>query len=215
MREDFFAGEGRKFLIALTGGMGSGKSTIANLLRKRGMKVLDLDEIGHEALEDDGVKGELRKVFGDEIFDGERINRKKLGRIVFSDRKKLRILNSIVHPKMLDILWRKVKNCPEDIVIVDGAIIIDIGIQDRFDLVVVADVDVETQIQRIIERDNITREEAKRRIEMQISRDERLKHADFVVDTSLSKERIREKVDELIDLIRKKINPKSYHPSEL
>ena len=90
------------------------------------------------------------------------------------------------------------------------AIIIDIGIQDRFDLVVVADVDVETQIQRIIERDNITREEAKRRIEMQISRDERLKHADFVVDTSLSKERMREKVDELIDLIRKKMDPKPY-----
>ena len=192
-------------MIALTGGMGSGKSTIADHLRRKGIKVLDLDKIGHEALEDEMVKKKLVDAFGDGILRGDKIDRKKLGKIVFSDRAKLKQLNSIVHPKMLEILWKKVEDCPEDLIVVDGAVIIDIGIHDRFDFVIVADVDPKIQVERIMKRDGITRDEAIRRIRLQIGREERLKHADFVVNTALSYDEIQEQIDELMRIIERRM----------
>ena len=192
-------------MIALTGGMGSGKSTIADHLRRKGIKVLDLDKIGHEALEDEMVKKKLVDAFGDGILRGDKIDRKKLGKIVFSDRAKLKQLNSIVHPKMLEILWKKVEDCPENLVVVDGAVIIDIGIHDRFDFVIVADVDTEIQIERIMKRDGITRDEAIRRVRLQVGREERLKHADFVVNTALPYDELRKRIDELIRIIERRV----------
>ena len=185
--------------------MGSGKSTIADYLRRKGIKVLDLDKIGHEALEDEAVKKKLVDAFGDGILRGDKIDRKKLGKIVFSDRAKLKQLNSIVHPKMLEILWKKVEDCPEDLIVVDGAVIIDIGIHDRFDFVIVADVDPKIQVERIMKRDGITRDEAIRRIKLQVGREERLKHADFVVNTALPYDELRKRIDELIRIIERRV----------
>ena len=119
-------------MICVTGKIGSGKSEASRIISKMtGYGIIDVDRIGHEVLRLESVKERIKKEFGDEVFSGEEIDRRKLGKIVFMDEKKLRKLEEIVHPVMREIVKKRVKELKNAIV--------DCALLERMDLVGICD----------------------------------------------------------------------------
>ena len=192
--------------MGLTGSIASGKSTVARRLKDRGIPVIDLDKVGHEVLRKRHEAFEpVVAEFGKDILgpDGE-IDRKLLGARVFSDAAARERLNQIVHPKIRDEEGRRVAAMAESgvgAVVTEAALLIETGQRDRFDLFVVVGCAPEIQLQRLIERDRCTVEEAKRRIATQLSFEEKKAHADIVIDTSGTREDTLAQADRLFDEI--------------
>ena len=122
-----------KFIVGLTGKMGSGKSTVASILKEFGAKVINVDLIGHSVLSNEKVKDSLKKIFGESIFLKGQIDRKKLARVVFSDLNKLSSLEKIVHPLIRIEVEKQVESS-------DGLIVIDAAILHRLELDKICDI---------------------------------------------------------------------------
>lgn len=190
-------------LVALTGGAGSGKSTVANFLRKHGITVIDLDKVGHETLELEAVKKKLVNIFGEKILNGDQIDRGKLRNIVFNSQKALKKLNEVVHPEMIKLLWRKIEELKDkkDIIVVDGALIPELGLIERFDFVVVVDVPKDIQIERLVKRNNISSSLALKIIDSQMEREEKLKVADYIIDASKNMDHTLKQAGRLVEIL--------------
>lgn len=136
-----------KLVVGLTGKIGSGKSTVAQTFEELGARIIDVDKIGHEVLQMQDVKDSLKKIFGEKIFSGSDIDRKKLASIVFSDSQKLAILEQIVHP----VMRKKIK---EQLDLLSGVIIIDAAILHRLKLDELCDfvITVVAPTNKIVER---------------------------------------------------------------
>jgi dephospho-CoA kinase len=173
----------------LTGGIASGKSTIARLFAALGCATVDADQIvarlyqpgqaGHEAL--------VRTYGSGILLEDGTVDRRKLAGIAFASEESAKALNALIHPLVaaeeIDWMAAEEKKPGDRIVIVEATLLIEAGGEDRFDRIVVVDVDPETQLARAVAR-GLTREEAARRIAHQMPRDERLQHADYVIDNS-------------------------------
>lgn len=189
-------------VIGLTGGIASGKSTISEMLRELGAAVIDVDLVGRDVVCQGGsAYNRIVENFGKGILmpDG-RINRKKLGNIVFSDAKKLKLLNEITHPAMIDkvleiIEENKSKNI--EVAVIDAAILVEMGLYRFVDCVWLVAVDKETQLKRVMERDNLSYEDAANRINAQMTNEERMKYADKVIDTTKPVSEVKNRVKEL------------------
>ncbi len=169
-----------KKLIGITGGSGCGKSHLSGLLRERGIPVIDCDLVSREIM----AKGtpcekEVVDFFGKEILENGEINRRKLGRIVFSDKEKLKKLNEITHKYILADIYNKMEKECSEVICADGATLIESGI--KCDLMVGILADKELRIKRICERDKLTKEDAKLRIEAQKDDSFYKENCDFVV----------------------------------
>jgi len=188
--------------IGLTGGIASGKSTVSNILKELGAVVIDVDLIGRDVV----VQGEtaynkIIENFGEDILmpDGS-INRKKLGNIVFSDHQNLTLLNQITHPEIIkkvkDIIsfYEKENN---KAVVVDAAILIEMGLYKCVDCIWLVVVDKETQLIRLMERDKLSRNNAQNRINAQITDEQRMEYANVVIDNTQTLDKVKEKVSEL------------------
>lgn len=201
-------------LVALTGGAGTGKTTIAEFLRKNGIVVVDLDKVGHETLELESVKKKLVKTFGERILKGDRINRKKLRNIVFDSEENLKKLNEIVHPEMINLLWKKIKELKdENIVVVDGALIPELGLVEKFDFVVVTDAPKELQIKRIVERSKIPLHMAEKIVNSQMEGKKRIEIADYVIDTSGDMNQTLKQAEKLLKLLENMAKNKKPYPN--
>ena len=172
--------------VGLTGGIGSGKSAAARILGTLGAGLIDADLVGHASYRA-GTEGFDRVIeaFGDDLIgsDGE-IDRKKLGPIVFSEPGNLTRLNEILHPIIYSMIKTELKNMEnsgEKVAVVEAAILIEANWQDLFDELWVVDADKEEVIRRLIDRNNVTREQALERIESQIGREERNGYADAII----------------------------------
>ncbi|MEA1936046.1 MAG: dephospho-CoA kinase [Thermodesulfobacteriota bacterium] len=189
--------------IGLTGGIASGKSTVAKLFQEKGAYLIDFDVLVR-SVEEPGAPAWKRIVenFGTEILseDGT-IDREKLGAIVFRDKEKLEKLNGIVHPFVFEEWERQIadikKKNPNAIVISDIPLLIEVGKVDEVDMVVLVYISQEEQIRRLMERDGCSREDALVRIDSQMSIDEKLWYSDFVVDNGGLLEDIVEQVDDI------------------
>lgn len=173
--------------IGLTGGIGSGKSTVAELLRARGALVIDADRLAREVVEP-GTPGLAAVVarFGRGVLgaDGS-LDRAALGRIVFADGDARRDLEAIVHPAVRSRAAElSALAGPDDVVVHMIPLLVETGQQDAFDLVVVVDIDPDTQLARIRDRDGLDESQARARVQAQASRAERLAAADVVVDNT-------------------------------
>ena len=194
--------------FGLTGGIASGKSTVAEMLRDLGAHIIDADKIGHEMLlSTSPAYPELVAAFGRAILDSAgRIDRKKLGPLVFSDPAKLRQLNRIVHPRIIErISQLAAQHCSQNqraVVVVDAALIYETGIPGRFAKTIVAWCRPEQQIERLIAKTGLSREEAERRITSQMPTEEKRRRADFVVDCSGSLEETRRQVEDLYPVLK-------------
>lgn len=190
-------------VIGLTGGIASGKSTISMLLKNRGAVIIDADKIAREIMTPGKpVWHAVIEHFGREILlDGKNIDRKKLGRIVFSDQKLLETLNSITHPAIVQEIKERLdyyRHKNEKVVVVDAALLLEIGLDSLVDEVWVVVVDEKNQLKRLMDREKgMDLEEARNRIRAQMPLDEKIKMADKIIDNSGSIEETERQIDEL------------------
>lgn len=176
--------------VGLTGSIAVGKSFVSSVLTELGAHVLDADLVARQVVER-GTEGlsALVEAFGHEILapDGT-LDRTRLGALVFADEPKRRLLNSILHPLIMaaqdEQLKRWEETEPQGVGVVDAALMIESGGYKRFDKLVVVHCRPELQLERLMRRDGFSREEAERRISAQMPQAEKLRHADFAVDTS-------------------------------
>ena len=199
----------------LTGGIASGKSTVARIFQEKGACLIDLDEIAHFVEEPDrpGWKA-IVEYFGQDVLNDDRtINREKLGAIVFRDKEKLAKLNAMVHPAVFEQWERRVagirKTSPQAIVISDIPLLIEVGMRQWLDAVILVYVSPDDQIQRLMSRNGVSREEALTRLNSQMPIDEKIPHADFLIDNRGSIEDSRAAVHavwkKLLTMEKKKI----------
>ena len=195
-------------LVALSGGIASGKSTIARRLSELGAVHIDADALAREAVAP-GSPGLLaiRARFGDGVIaaDGS-LDRSALGQLVFSDADRLAALNGIVHPEVRRLAQERLDEIeradPRAVVIYDVPLLVEAGVDLPWDLVVIAEAPAEVRRQRMVELRGMSPEEAERRIANQASDDERRAVADVVVDTGGSLERTLEQADALWERLR-------------
>ena len=195
--------------VGLTGSIGVGKSFVLDILRELGARTIDADAIAREVVEPGtaGLKAVVDE-FGAEILkpDGS-LNRAALGSIVFADEARRQKLNSILHPFIIarqDELMRQwEKETPDAIVVVDAALMIESGGYKRLDKLIVVHCQTQIQLERLMKRDNISREEAERRITAQMPQEEKKRHANYLIDTSAGFESARQQVQAVWQQIRK------------
>lgn len=203
------------YVIGLTGGIASGKSTVSNMLSKLGAVVVDADLIAKEVTSP-GSLGlqKLVDAFGKEIlFPDGSLNRKKLAEIVFHDKDVLTLLNSIVHPLVLErivtILDNLKRRAEEDgatkIVVLDAPLLLEVGAEKLVDEVWVVSVDLESQVRRLMRREGFTREQAFSRINAQMPLAEKKRYADEIIDNNGTLEETEKRVKELWLGLRRKM----------
>jgi dephospho-CoA kinase len=184
--------------VGLTGGIASGKSTVADELARRGALVIDADRLAREVV-DPGTP-ELTMVaerFPGTVVDG-RLDRAKLAAVVFADPYARRDLELIIHPAVRRRAAELEQSGPPGAVIVHVIpLLVETGQESDFDLCVVVDVDHETQLSRLLARDGMTRAQAEARIGAQATREQRLAAADVVIDNSGSVTQLKEQIDDL------------------
>ena len=184
----------------VTGSIASGKSTAINLLKERGFSVIDADVIAHEQLEI--CKCEIVEFFGEQILDeAGKIDRQKLGTIVFNDPKKLKILEQILHPKIKgEILSRAVKlECLGQVYFVDIPLFFEK--EDRyteFKNIAVIYAPKELLLSRLMNRNGLKLEEAKARVELQMDIEQKRKKANFIIDNSGDKENLEQELEKFL-----------------
>jgi dephospho-CoA kinase len=186
--------------VALTGGIASGKSTVVAILEELGAVVIDSDTLAREVVEP-GTPGLAAVVeeFGEEVLaaDGT-LDRPALGRVVFADEARRRRLEQILHPLIRERSAAIVAAADRDALVVhDIPLLVESGQADRFDAVVVVDVPVETQVDRMVRDRGWTREDAEARVRAQASRQDRLAVATYVVDNTGTREDLRDRVTEV------------------
>jgi dephospho-CoA kinase len=189
--------------FGLTGGIACGKTTVAQMFRELGAHIVDADKVGHGMLRSTSPAfPELVAAFGRGILDSAgRIDRGKLGPLVFADPAKLQQLNRIVHPRIIERIGRlAAEHCTKNlgaVVIVDAALIYETGIPGRFLKTIVAWCRPEQQVERLIAKAGMTPDEAGQRIASQMPAEEKRSRADFVIDCSDNLEDTRRQVEAL------------------
>ncbi|HUP99299.1 MAG TPA: dephospho-CoA kinase [Aeromicrobium sp.] len=173
--------------VGLTGGIGSGKSTVSALLADRGALVIDYDLLAREVVEVGApALAAIVDRFGPGVLhvDGS-LNRPALGEIVFADDDARRDLEAITHPAIGELAWSRDEAAPDGSVVVhDHPILVEVGLAGLMDVVVVVDVPEEIQVDRLVRLRGVTEADARARIAAQASREERLAAADVVIDNS-------------------------------
>jgi dephospho-CoA kinase len=179
-------------LVGLTGGIASGKSEAARILKKLGAYIIDADEIAHALLEPNTQTWKkVVKSFGTGILRPDQsIDRAVLGRIVFDDPKKLAGLNAILHPFVFAEKERRQKAIaeadPQAVIIFDVPLLIETKTHEKMDKVVVVTVDRKTQLKRLTERNGLSKQEAQKRINAQMPLNEKTKYADYLINSGES-----------------------------
>ncbi|CCQ91584.1 Dephospho-CoA kinase [Nitrospina gracilis 3/211] len=194
-------------LIGLTGGIGSGKTTVAGMLQELGGYVIDADLLCRELVRpDEPAWREIVGHFGDSILNSDRtLNRARLGDVVFRDPAEKQVLESILHPRVFEEEERRfagiVRNDPEALVFIDAALLIESGNYRKVDKVIVVAGDRQTQLENSLKKGFLRREEIERRIENQMKVEDKLAYADFIIrndgDLQLLKQNVRRVFEDL------------------
>lgn len=188
-------------VIGITGNYCSGKSIASSIFRNRGYRVIDVDSIGHEALE--VKKEEIVSAFGEGILKNGLIDRKKLGKIVFHRNTEKKRLESIVHPWMVERVKDLIKNDGD--IVINAALLIEMGLHEACDFVLGIKIDKNIAVERGMARDSLSKDEALQRLGSQISLKEKLHFVDKIIDNKGSAEEFKEKVRRVIETVRSKV----------
>ena len=190
--------------IGITGSIACGKSTVSDYLIDKGYTIIDADKLGHVALTSDDVKRKLAEKFGDEILENNEISREKLGKLVFGNDDNLKILNSIIHPKIKELILKlQEEHKDEDLVFLDIALLYEANFVDLVEKVAVVYVDEDVQLERLMMRNSLPKEEAIKRVESQMSPREKASLGDFVINNSYSKEDTVQQIDEILEKLKR------------
>ncbi len=194
-----------QYAIALTGGIATGKSTVASLMKLHGIAVIDADEIAHELL--DQHSDTIAKMFGDEYVRKGKVLRTELGKIIFTDEQKKRELEAFIHPLIRVEIEKRAKefDSREFPYLIDIPLFFENGAYDIKDSVVVY-TPPEVQLERYMKRNGLSEEEAKLRINSQMSIDEKKKRATWVIDNSSKLKHLQAEVEAFVDRIKTETN---------
>ena len=196
--------------VGLTGGIASGKSTVAKMFQEKGACLIDLDKIAHYVEEPDRPAWKaIVEYFGAEILNEDRtINRTRLGASVFKDRGKLAVLSRIVHPHIIGEWQRRIteigKTNPDRILLSDIPLLIEGRLQHLVDLVVLVYVSPDEQVERLMKRNGCSREDALLRFASQMPIDDKIQYADIIINNQGSVERTRKIVSEVWEELLKR-----------
>lgn len=186
-------------IIGLTGGIGSGKTTISTLFHELGVPVIDADEIARQIVQPgEFALDEIVETFGREyLTDNGTLNRKSLRELIFSDPAAKNTLEAILHPKIRKTILNQIEKIDAPYVLLSIPLLLERGWKEMVDQVVVVDCPEEQQIERICRRDHLTTNKARAILENQIDRDSRLQAADEIIDNSGNIESLSKRVEEL------------------
>lgn len=190
--------------IGITGSIACGKSTVSNYLLEKGYTIIDADKLGHIVLTSEDVKRKLAEKFGDEIIENNEISREKLGKLVFGNEDNLKILNSIIHPKIKKLILKlQDEHKDEQFVFLDIALLYEAKFVDLVERVIVVYVNEKVQIERLMSRNSLSKEEALSRIKSQMSAEEKAALSDYSIDNSDTIENTYQQIDEILEKIKR------------
>ena len=191
--------------VGLTGGIGSGKSTVSNILISKGFSVYNSDNRAKWLMNNnDNLKSNIISIFGNQSYIKESLNRKYISSKVFNDSLKLKELNNLVHPLVaLDFNnWLSNQNT-NDIVFKEAAILIESGAHKEMDKIIVVACPKNIRIERVLKRDGNNSESVDKRMQNQISENEKINYADFVINNSGSKSDLLKELESVISELKK------------
>ncbi len=198
-------------IIGITGGLGTGKSTVAALLRKKGCAVIDADSLAKEAAKrrTDTYKKIIKEFGRDILKPNNQIDRKKLAEAVFGSRKRLKKLCSIIHPFVLSRIRLQIRKLKQrgfnKAVIIDAPLLIEAGLRKDVDLLLVVSSKMENQVARSIGRLKINRTQAVKRIKAQMPLSKKESMADFIIDNNGTKAQVKVKVQKIWNTIKSEV----------
>lgn len=185
-------------VIGLTGGIGTGKSTVSKYLVKKGFEIADADQIARDiTLPGSPVINRITAAFGEEFVVDGVLQRKKLGKYVFESAERKKTLDGIMMTTIISIIDERIHNA-EGHIIIDAPLLFEVGLDNRCDRVFVVNADTEVRIERVMNRDGISRQEVLDRIANQMPMEDKIERADFVLDNSGSREELYHQIDEAI-----------------
>lgn len=187
---------GRHLIIGVTGIPGCGKSVVADMFASMGAEKIDADRIGHELLDDSGIKEKVADIFGTGVLDGDRIDRCELGEKVFSDTRKLKKLNELMHPVMIRRIKEAIDRIRSERIVVDAPLLFEAGIEDMMDTVIAVKAAPGTCVERMMKK-GITRRRAERMIGVQMPLSEKLARADHIIDNSGNLDKTKKGVESI------------------
>ena len=185
--------------VGITGGIGSGKSTITSLFHDLGVPIYNSDERAKWLLSNDvDLMNQIKILFGQESYSNNKLNRAHIANIVFQDHDMLKQLNAIVHPLVkIDFENWLLLQKKEPLVIKEAAILIESGAYKELDILIVVFANKEIRIKRVMNRDNVAKEDVEKRIETQLSDSERLKFAHYSIENNKDQSNLKKQVGEL------------------
>lgn len=195
----------KKILIGITGGIGAGKTIVSSIIESEGYYVLKSDLTAKEIMQKDvEVRKNIIEYFGKESYINGKLNTEYLAEKIFSSKENVEKINSIVHPKTikrtLELAEKEFQK--SNYVFVESALIYEAKIQDYFDYIILVYSDEQTRIKRIVERDKVSEEKIRRRMEFQIPDEKKKEWADFVIVNNNDKDELKKKVLFVLSLIK-------------
>ena len=194
-------------IVGLTGGIGTGKSTVSRKLRERGYPVIDLDVISREVIEYPEVIDELVRNFGIEILESQNnisgkksISRNKLRQTVFKEEKKVSVLNSIMHPPIVEEMRRQVENLKKNYktVFVEVQLLFEAKLENEFDIIVLVYADKKTQLERVLKRDGRSEGEVQQIINAQMDMTEKRRVSNYIIENNGDSEMLDLEIEKFI-----------------
>lgn len=193
-------------IVGLTGGIASGKSTVSNYFREFGAEVLDADVVAKELSEKEENVAKIIEIFGNEILDENgNISRKKMRERAFLEKDKLKQLNELFHPQVIEVFKNKKENTKEDeIVIFDIPLLFEAGMENLCDTVIVVYISKRVQLERMMKRDRHGIDLAERIIESQMSMSDKIDKADIIINNNCTLEDLKNNVNVVYYNLQKK-----------
>jgi dephospho-CoA kinase len=190
----------KKVVVGITGNFGSGKSTVARLLASYEAKIIDADKIAHRCLSrGNKVYRKIVSVFGDTILGkNKEIDRCRLGKVVFGDKKLLKKLNGIVHPEVIRIIKSKINSKKKGVMVLDAPLLLEAGLRSAVDKLIVVTINRDTQIMRLLKKTSLKKADILKRIKSQIPLRAKARLADFIIDNNGSLAKTRKQVKGII-----------------
>lgn len=194
-------------IVGLTGGIGTGKSTVSRKLRERGYPVIDLDVISREVIEYPEVIDELVRNFGNEILENQNnisgkksISRNKLRQTVFKEEKKVSVLNSIMHPPIVEEMRRQIEKLRKSYktVFVEVQLLFEAKLEKEFDIIVLVYADKKTQLERVLKRDGRSEGEVQQIINAQMDMTEKRRLSNYIIENNGNSEMLDLEIEKFI-----------------
>ena len=195
----------QKIILGLTGSFGSGKTSVAKILQSYGAQILDADKIAHGCIKPGTAAYKIiARIFGRDILGKDRkIIRKKLGVRAFADKKLLLKLNRIVHPLVIGVIKKAIKNSPKKVMVIDAPLLIEAGLHRIADKLIVVKISRSRQLKRIKQRTGLAEGQILKMIKAQIPLPCKVRLADFVIDNSGTRKQTRKQVEKIRRLLWK------------